>query len=165
MKSGIKVSALLGLAILFLGIIQPAMAENWSLYQHYNFNKPQFVHPHPFAKEHLVIQVSQDNPQRWALALANAANVMNYFGSDKVQVVVVAYGPGLKLLFAHSRDATTIQSLNAQGVEFDACHETMLGIKAHTGHLPVLVPAAVVVPGGVVRIMQLEQHGFDLLKP
>ena len=128
-------------------------------------NKPQFVHSHPLATERLVIQVSQDNPQRWAPALANAANVMNYFGSDKVQVVIVAYGPGLKLPFSHSNDATTIQSLNAQGVECDACHETMLGIKAHTGHLPVLLREAAVVLGGVVRIMQLEQHCLDLLKP
>jgi len=141
------------------------MAENWSLYNHYNFNQPQFSQSLPFAKEHLVVQVDQGNPHRWGLALANVANVLNYFGSDKIQVVVVAYGPGLKLLFAHSPYAARVQSLTAQGVEFDACHQTMLGIKAHTGHLPKLLPSAVVVPGGVVRIMQLEQHGFDLLKP
>lgn len=159
------IRALVGASGLLMGLFQPAVAENWSLYRHYQFNHPQFVHSLPFAKEHLVMQVSQDNPKRWALVLANAANVMNYFGSDKVQVVIVAYGPGLKLLFAGSKDAVTIQSLNAQGVEFDACHQTMLGYKAKHGHLPALLPTAVVVPGGVVRIMQLEQHGFDFLKP
>ncbi len=151
---------------LFLGLAaQAAYAAHWSLFTHYDFQKPRYAHPHPFAHEHLVMQVSQDNPKRWALALSNAANVMNFFGSSRVQVVIVAYGPGLKMLFAHSPEAVTIQSLNAQGVEFDACHQTMLGIKAHTGHLPRLVPQAYVVPGGVVRIMQLEQHGFDFLKP
>ncbi|WP_298135372.1 DsrE family protein [Acidiferrobacter sp.] len=154
------------LAVLAYGILMvPALAENWTLFHHYNFNKPQFIHSHPFAREHLVVQVDQGRPARWNLALSNVANVMNYFGSDKIQVVVVAYGPGLKMLFANSPFGARIQSLNAQGVEFDACHQTMLGIKAKTGHFPRLVPQAVVVPGGVVRIMQLEQHGFDLLKP
>jgi len=143
----------------------PAMAENWTLFHHYDFNKPQFTQSHPFAKQHLVVQIDQGNPHRWFLALSNVVNVLNYFGSDKIQVVVVAYGPGLKLLFANSPYAARIQGLTAQGVEFDACHQTMLGIKAHTGHLPKLLPSAVVVPGGVVRIMQLEQHGFNLLKP
>lgn len=153
-------------AILVSGLLAaPALAENWTLFDHYNFNNPQFIHAHPFAKEHLVVQVDQGRPGRWGLALANVANVLNYFGSDKIQVVVVAYGPGLKMLFPNSPFRLRIQSLNAQGVEFDACHQTMLGIKAKTGHLPKLLPQAVVVPGGVVRIMQLEQHGFDLLKP
>ncbi|MDA8120521.1 MAG: DsrE family protein [Gammaproteobacteria bacterium] len=152
--------------ILASGVLAvPALAENWTLFHHYDFNKPQFIHSHPFAKEHLVVQVDQGNPHRWSLALSNVANVLNYFGSDKIQIVVVAYGPGLKMLFANSPLKLRVQSLNAQGVEFDACHMTMLGIKAKTGHLPKLLPQAAVVPGGVIRIMQLEQHGFDLLKP
>ncbi|MHB1511886.1 MAG: DsrE family protein [Acidiferrobacter sp.] len=153
-------------AVLVAGLLSaPALAENWTLFRHYDFQKPQFIHAHPFAEQHLVVQVDQGRPSRWALALSNVANVLNYFGSDKIQVVVVAYGPGLKLLFANSRFKARVQSLDAQGVEFDACHQTMLGIKAATGHLPKLLPQAVVVPGGVVRIMQLEQHGFNLLKP
>ena len=152
--------------ILASGVLAvPALAENWTLFHHSDLNKPQFIHSHPFAKEHLVVQVDQGKPHRWGLALSNVANVLNYFGSDKIQIVVVAYGPGLKMLFANSPLKQRVQSLNAQGVEFDACHMTMLGIKAKTGHLPKLLPQAVVVPGGVVRIMQLEQHGFDLLKP
>ena len=161
-----KVLRKLLLAFLAAGVLAvPALAENWTLFHHYNFNKPQFIHSHPFARAHLVVQVDQGNPHRWGLALNNVANVLNYFGSDKIQIVVVAYGPGLKMLFANSPLRLRVQSLNAQGVEFDACHMTMLGIKAKTGHLPILLPQAAVVPGGVVRIMQLEQHGFDLLKP
>ena len=146
-------------------LMTPALAENWTVYKHYDFNKPQFLHSQPFAKEHLVVQVDQGRRSRWGLVLSNVANVLNYFGSDNIQVVVVAYGPGLKLLYANSPYKLRIQGLNAQGVEFDACHQTMLGVKAKTGHFPKLLPQAVVVPGGVVRIMQLEQHGFDLLKP
>ncbi|WP_083251348.1 DsrE family protein [Acidihalobacter yilgarnensis] len=153
------------LALFAWAAFQPAQAENWSLFKNYNYDKPEFVHSLPFAKEHVVIQVSQADPKRWNLVLNNAANVLNYFGPDKVQVVVVAYGPGLKMLFKNSKMAARIQSLNAEGVEFDACHNTMLGFKKKLGHLPKLVDSAVVVPGGIVRIMQLEAHGFRYIKP
>jgi hypothetical protein len=33
------------------------------------------------------------------------------------------------------------------------------------GHMPELVPSAVIVPGGVVRIMQLEKAGFAYIRP
>ena len=153
------------ISLIALSWLSPAWAENWSLMKHYSFDKLQFVKEHPFAKQHLVVQVSQGNPKRWTLVLNNTANVINYFGPDNIQVVVVAYGPGLKMIFKNSPVAQRIQSLSAEGVEFDACHNTMLGFKKKLGHLPVLVPSAVVVPGGIVRIMQLEQHGFDYIKP
>jgi intracellular sulfur oxidation DsrE/DsrF family protein len=143
----------------------PAKAEHWSLYKQWDFAKPAFVHDLPFAKHKVVLQVSQGDVARWNLALNNASNVLQIFGQGKVRVVIVAYGPGLKMLFAKTPVAARLQSLDAEGVEFDACHQTMLNIKRATGHLPKLVPQAAVVPGGVVRIMQLEEHGFDYLKP
>ena len=33
------------------------------------------------------------------------------------------------------------------------------------GHMPKLEPTAMIVPGGLVRIMQLEKAGFDYIKP
>jgi hypothetical protein len=33
------------------------------------------------------------------------------------------------------------------------------------GHMPVLVKQAVVVPAGVVRIMQLQHAGFAYIRP
>lgn len=157
--------ALSVLTLLSCGAFIPAQAENWSLYQHFNYAKPAFVHQHPFAEAHVVIQVSQADPKRWTLVLNNAGNLLNYFGPDKVQVVIVAYGPGLKMLFKGSKMAKRIQSLNAEGVEFDACHNTMMSFKKKLGYLPKLVNSAAVVPGGIVRIMQLEAHGFRYIKP
>ncbi len=157
---------LVGLTLL-LGMLalQPALAENWSIYKHYTYNKLQLISPQPFAKQHLVLQVTQAEPRRWNVVLNNAANVRKFFGQGKVQVVVVAYGPGLKMLFANSPVAERINSQSEEGVEFDACHNTMLGFKRKTGHLPKLVSSAVVVPGGIVRIMQLEQNGYNFVKP
>ncbi|AEK57551.1 conserved hypothetical protein [Acidithiobacillus caldus SM-1] len=92
-------------------------------------------------------------------------NILNYFGQEKVQIVIVAFGPGLKFLLANSPVKQRIAALDAEGVEFDACHNTMLQFQKKLGHMPELVPSAVVVPAGIVRIMQLESHGFDYVKP
>jgi intracellular sulfur oxidation DsrE/DsrF family protein len=143
----------------------PAKAAHWSLYKQWNFAKPAFIHDLPFVEKKVVLQVSQNDAERWNLALNNASNLLEIFGQGKVRIVVVAYGPGLKMLLANTSVAARIQSLDAEDVEFDACYQTMLGIQRQTGHMPELVPQAVVVPGGVVRIMQLEENGFDYLKP
>lgn len=140
-------------------------ANNPSMLNTFKFNHPTFVHKLPFAKRHVVMQVSQDNPHRWNLTLNNAQNMEQFFGNDEVRIVVVAYGPGLKMLLAGSPVASRIKSLDAGGVEFDACHNTMEHMAKKLGHLPKLVSQAVIVPGGVIRIMQLEHAGFDYIKP
>jgi uncharacterized protein len=148
-----------------LAAASPAQAENWSLQKHWNYDKIAYVHDLPFAQKKVVLQVSEGDQERWGLALNNASNLLGYWGQGKVRVVIVTYGPGLGMLLANSPVAARIQSLDAEGVEFDACHQTMLGIKRKTGKLPTLVPQAAVVPGGIVRVMQLEENGFDYVKP
>lgn len=158
-RTGILAAICLAFAVCGAARANPSMLKTFS-YEH-----PVFLHPHPFATRHVVVQVSQDDPARWHLALNNVANMLEAFGQDKVQIVVVAYGPGLKMILGNSSDAKRIADLDEEGVEFDACHNTMLGIERKTGHLPKLVPSADIVPGGVVRIMQLESAGFNYIKP
>jgi intracellular sulfur oxidation DsrE/DsrF family protein len=136
-----------------------------SLLEGYSYDHLKLVHALPFAKHHAVMQVSQDDPELWNLTLNNAANMLEYFGADKIQVVVVAYGPGLKMLVKNSPVAKRLQALDAEGVEFDACNNTLQAMTKKLGHTPELAPEAVLVPGGIVRIMQLEQHGYNYIKP
>ncbi|MEY2342487.1 hypothetical protein AB4090_10305 [Acidithiobacillus sp. IBUN Pt1247-S3] len=138
---------------------------NVSMLNDFNFAKPTFIHDHPFAKYHVILQVSQDNPGRWNLTLNNTQNMLNYFGQEQVQIVVVAFGPGIKMYLPKSPVASRIAAINAEGVEFDVCHNSMEQFKKKTGHLPPLDPSVVIVPAGIVRIMQLESHGFNYVKP
>ncbi|WP_101538927.1 DsrE family protein [Acidithiobacillus marinus] len=140
-------------------------SANVSMLHDFHFNHPTFIHNLPFAEHHVVIQISQDNPARWNLALNNAQNLLNYFGQEKVQVVVVAFGPGIKVYLPNSPVASRIAAINAEGVEFDVCHNSMEAFKKKTGHLPKLDPSVVIVPAGIVRIMQLEHAGFAYVKP
>lgn len=151
-------------AFLALACIGAARA-NPSMLKTFDFAHPGFIHKHDFATVRVVIQISQNNPHRWALAMNNAQNIANYFGNQKAQIVIVAYGPGLHMLLAGSPAAKRIAALDSEGIEFDACHNTMEGMARSLGHMPTLVPQAVIVPAGVVRILQLESHGFDYIKP
>ena len=138
---------------------------NPSMLNNFNFDHPTFEHPHAFATHHVVIQVSQGDPARWNLVLNNAQNLLEAFGDDKVQIVVVTYGPGLKMLFPNSPVAKRVAAMDQEGIEFDACHKTMEAMARKLGHMPKLEPTAMIVPGGLVRIMQLEKAGFDYIKP
>lgn len=120
---------------------------------------------HPFAEAHYVIQVSQNDPARWKLAMNNAQNLLNYYGPSKVEVVIVAYGPGLKMLFKNAKSAQRVASVAAEGVQFDACHNTMKHMAKKLGHMPKINPAAKVVPAGVVRIGELQGKGYAYIKP
>lgn len=96
------------------------------------------------------------------LVLANAANVLKYFGPDKVQLEIVAFGPGLRLLLKNNVHAKMIQSLHAEGVEFAACHNTMMKLHLTKADLN---PVAHVVPGGVIEIMRRESEGWNYIRP
>ncbi len=163
-KVSCKIYAYLLVALLSISGIGTALA-NVSMLHDFSFNHPIFLHDHPFAKRKLVVQVSQANPERWTLTLNTAQNLLNFFGQEKIQIVIVAFGPGLKMELKNSPVAQKIAAMNAEGVEFDACHNTMEEMKKKIGHLPVLVPSAVIVPAGIVRIMQLESDGFNYVKP
>ncbi len=156
---------LLSIPTLLACVSLPAFA-NVSMLQDFQYNQPAFIHDHPFAKAKVVLQVSQADPARWNLTLNNAQNLLNYFGQEQVQIVVVAFGPGIKMYLPKNKEiASRIAAINAEGVEFDVCHNSMEEFKKKTGHLPPLDPSVVIVPAGIVRIMQLESHGFDYIKP
>lgn len=120
----------------------------------------------PFATHHIVMQISSDSPRVQTLVLNVANNLMHYYGSDKLDLEIVAFGPGLRLLLANNVNAKRIDALHSNyDIHFDACHNTLMGFAKKLGYMPKLNPNAVVVPAGAARIVELEQHGYALLKP
>ena len=117
-------------------------------------------------KQHrLVIQVSDDNPTTQKIALNNAVNVQKLFGMDNITIEVVAYGPGLSVLTKKSPESARVKSLALQNITFSACGNTMAAIEKKTGKKPVLTEGVGIVPGGVARIMALQEEGYSYLRP
>ncbi len=117
-------------------------------------------------KNKVVIQVSSGDEATQSLALNNVANLQQALGMDNVEIEVVAYGPGLSILTkANKEEGQRVESLAVQGVKFSACGNTIKAVTKKTGKEPVLLKGVGVVPGGVVRIMELQQKGYSYVRP
>ncbi len=119
----------------------------------------------PFADVKVVLQISDPQPMKQTLVLNVANNLLRHYGPDKVDIEIVAFGPGLRLLFADNINRGRIKGLADNGVRFAACNNTMRKMTKKLGHEPVLVPQATRVSAGVARIIELVQKGYILVKP
>lgn len=120
----------------------------------------------PFAEEKVVLQISDDDPAKQTLVLNVANNLVNYYGADKVDIEIVAFGPGLRLLFAENVNTGRIGTLaQSSGVRFSACENTIAAMTRQLNHAPAINPGATRVPAGIVRIMELTGQGYQLVKP
>ena len=119
----------------------------------------------PFAEKRIVLQISDPNPFKQTLVLNVASNLIKHYGTDKVDIEIVAFGPGLRLLFAENANKPRIQGLADNDVRFSACSNTISAMSKKLGHPPELNPHAVKVSAGVVRIIDLIDQGYVLIKP
>jgi len=116
-------------------------------------------------KHKVVIQVSTADPLTQKIALNNAVNLLKAYGPDDMAVEIVAYGPGLSLMTPRSEQSRRIPDLAMQEITFSACGNTMKKIEKKKGKKPRLVEGVRVVPAGVGRIMELQEHGYSYIRP
>jgi len=119
----------------------------------------------PFAEERIVLQISDSDPSKQTTVLNVAKNLIKYYGPDKVDIEIVAFSQGLRLLFDDNVNHGRIDGLAVSGVKFAACKNTIAGMTKKLGHEPELHSSAVPVSSGVVRIIELQNQGFKLIKP
>jgi uncharacterized protein len=119
----------------------------------------------PFAEHRIVLQLSDDDPKKQSLVISVAYNLLKLYDPDKVAIEVVAFGPGIDLLFPDNANRKRIESLVAQGVKFDICLNTVDTIERETGKRPQYIPAAIPVQVGVGQILALTENGYTLVRP
>jgi uncharacterized protein len=123
-------------------------------------------------QHHLLIQVDQNDPAVMNLALNNATNVIEYYRSkgQEVAVDVVTYGPGLHMLRA---DTSPVQDRIKQlknfafpsTIQFSACNVTREGMEKKEGHPIDIMSDAVIVPSGVIHLMESQENGWSYIRP
>jgi intracellular sulfur oxidation DsrE/DsrF family protein len=120
----------------------------------------------------LLIQVDQNDPAVMNLALNNATNVIEYYRAkgEDVDVDVVTYGPGLHMLRADTSPVKDrIKSLKDMAfpskIQFSACNNTKEGMEKKEGHPIEVLSDAVLVPSGVVRLVELQEKGWSYIRP
>lgn len=113
-------------------------------------------------KSKLVIQVSENDPATWNLALNNAKNIQKDVGKDNVELEIVAFGPGINMLKMESEVAARVSEAVDSGVKVMACQNTMRNQKLNKEDMNAKIGY---VPAGVVEIMQRQQQGYAYLRP
>jgi hypothetical protein len=118
----------------------------------------------------LAVQVDVNDAAIMNLALNNVSNVAQHYSEigQKVEIEVVAFGPGLHML----RDDTSpvkarIKSMSETmpQLAFSACGNTRENMtRAEAKEIP-LIPQARVVKAGAVRLMELQEQGWSYLRP
>lgn len=125
----------------------------------------QVLQEKPFAQTRVALQISDGSDEKQTLVLNVASNLLKFYGPDKVDLEVVAFGPGLRLLFKDNVNSQRIADLAAQGVRFSACDNTIAAMAKLLGHPPELDSNARIVPAGIVRMVELNKAGFFVARP
>jgi uncharacterized protein len=120
-----------------------------------------------FAGEKQKVVYHLADEDKVAFVLNNVRNHIDGMGGpDKVQIVVVMHGPAVKSFVdidAVDKIRNGVKALQADGVEFDVCGNTLKSYKLTLDEmLPGLEEAS---SGGVVRIAQLESQGYLYIRP
>jgi uncharacterized protein len=118
--------------------------------------------PSRSAKIQAVLQVSDNDPQKWGLALNNVRNVQMDLGEDAVQLEIVVYGPGIGMLKAGSPMAERVSAALKSGVKVVACENTMKAMKLVYADM---LPDIGYVPAGVVELINRQREGYAYIRP
>lgn len=114
------------------------------------------------ADHKVMLQVSDNDEAKWNLALNNARNLQTALGKDKVDIEIVAYGPGIHMLKAESTAGNRIADASANGVKVVACENSM---KAQKLRQDDMLPGIGYVSAGVVEIMERQKQGWAYIRP
>ena len=118
----------------------------------------------PFAEAHIILQLSDQERESVVLDVANNL-IKHYGGPDFVDIEIVTFGPGVRLLFAESQHEARISSLVDNGVRFYICENTLDTMERTHGSRPKTNPKALSVQTGVARIVQQVADGYILVRP
>ena len=104
------------------------------------------------------------------LALNNVVNVNKYYASkgEKVEIEVVAYGPGLHMYRADTspvKARVEKMSLEFDNLKFSACGNTHRKMSKKAGKKIKIMSEAQMVPSGVVQLIELQEKGYSYLRP
>lgn len=113
-------------------------------------------------KRGIVVQISENDPAKWDMALTTVKNVRKEFPAENMDIEIVAYGPGLAMFKKDTPLDRRLDDAARSGVKLLACGNTM---KASNTTKKELSPSVAVVKAGVVEIMQKQEQGYSYIKP
>ncbi len=118
----------------------------------------------------LALQISDASPQKMNTVLNVAANVSRYYTGigDQIEIQIVAFNAGLNMLRPDKSpvaDRMKSFSQSMPNVHFDACKNTMDSMAKKEGKEVPLFDDVKVVPAGVVKLIELNEEGWTIVRP
>jgi len=118
----------------------------------------------------LALQVSDNDPQKMNTVLNVAANVSRHYSEigEEVEIEIVAFNRGLHML---RQDTSPVAerivnfSQSMPNVTFQACGNTLDSMTKKEGKTPQLFEFAEHVQAGVVRLIELNEAGWTIVRP
>jgi hypothetical protein len=136
--------------VMFLGFLQ---AET-----RYAEPKPSIDNPRK-----IVFSITEDSSHALDHILSVANNVLKFYGPENVEMEIVAYSKGIRLLLARDNStAVRVDALMQYDVTFIACGNTMRtkDIKEEE-----LIEGSEIVTAGVVELLERVNEGWTYIKP
>jgi intracellular sulfur oxidation DsrE/DsrF family protein len=118
----------------------------------------------PFAEKHIILQLSDQTNEAVVLDTANNL-IKNYGGPDMIDIEIVTFGKGVRLMYADSPHEVRISSLVDNGVRFYVCQNTLDTMERTHGERPKINPVAIMVQAGVAHIIDRVDDGYILIRP
>jgi len=118
----------------------------------------------PFAEVHVVLQLSDQQRESVVLDVANNL-IKHYGGPDAIEIEIITFGQGVRLLFAGSEHESRIASLVDNGVRFYVCENTLDSMQQNGGKREKISVHAIPVRTGVARILDKVGDGYTLVRP
>lgn len=120
----------------------------------------------PFAEHFVILQLSERDAGKQDFVLSIASNLIKHYGSpDVIDIEIIAYGPGIALLFAGNPREDRIASLVEYGVRFVGCMNTVDTLERQTGERPELNEHTIPVQTGVAHVIERVRQGYVLVSP
>jgi len=160
-----KASSIYSAIMVSVFLVTSAFAQTASAKEASNMpaaKKNKMVVSKAVARSKVVIQVSDNDPKKWNLALNNAKNVQQDYGKENVDVEIVAYGPGLPMIKLDSEAGVRVAEAIKDGVKIVACENTMRNTKLTKDDM---LPNLEYVKSGVPYLMDKQQEGYSYIRP
>ena len=94
--------------------------------------------------------------------LYNVINIQKAYGIDNVELAVVGWGPGVRMLLKGSPVRARIESQMQYGVKFIACGNTLDAINISPDNL---IDGVELVKAGLPEIIERERLGWSVVWP
>ena len=119
---------------------------------------PDWDHPRK-----ILLQVTSDDPHKFAAVLSNLAAIQAFYGLDNVKLAVLTWAGGVRALLRESaQDGARVASQQLSGVEFLACGNTLSTWHKEAGDL---LPGVTVVPAGIPEAVERQLSGWIVVTP